>query len=658
MKGPARSLVLYGALGVAAALLILIAVQQDALEGRLIEQTKATAALRESTERISQQLDRIQKEGVVSSGTAATSAEYVDPQAKILHPEVPNFLAQKQVRWPDPKAKLDGVLKRGWASGDPKTLNGIIANASEVQELVTHYVDASAAQRNNFTDPDTWYGDLAWRVEVTNDSKDFTVYLRRGVKWHVPSGVDLNNPKYAWLKGDHELTAHDFAFTVGLIVNPQVENGSLKNYYSDLASWEALDDYTFVMRWKRRVFHGAEYVLYFLNPLPRFIFEHNEDGSKIPKETLGTRLNNHWYNNKGYVGVGPYRMARYEPGNGITLERNESYYGDKPAIKTIIYPIYTDTNQTVLKLKAKELSVGFLVPSQYRREILDFQKLPKDQQPKDNPFLNGTLTCQIIDLPSFRYIGWNSLRARFSDVRVRKAMTFALNREAIIRDVFVGLGKVARGPFLEGSSDLDPSIEPLPFDLQQATQLLEEAGWKDSNQDGLRDKVVDGRSQAMEFSLLIYAGSAEFSALANIFKEDLLKIGVKLNIEAAEWSLMQNRMHEKDFDAFVGGWSLDWSSDPYQLFHSSQADAAEGSNMTSFKNAEADRLMEKLRETIDPKERQTMLHRMHRLIFDSFNYTFLSTERRPFCHHKEVKGIRFSKVRPIPDARPWWVEAN
>ncbi|HEX2879965.1 MAG TPA: ABC transporter substrate-binding protein, partial [Polyangiaceae bacterium] len=387
---------LYGALGIAGALLVLIAVQQDALEERLIEQTKATSALSERTQRIAERLDRIQKEGVASTGAVTASAEYIDPQAKILHPEVKNLLGEKQLRWPDRAASTDGTLKRGWPSGDPRTLNSLTSNASEVREMVTHYVDAAPAQRNAFTDPDTWYSDLAWRVEVTDDSKEFTLYLRRGIKWHTPSGVDLNNPKYAWLKGDHELTAHDFTFTLDLMMNPQVENGSIKNYYSDLESWKAVDDHTLVMRWKRRVFHAAEYSLASLNPVPRFIFEHNEDGSRIGKETLGTRLNNHWYNLKGYVGAGPYRMVRYEPGVSIVLERNEDYYGDKPAIKTLVYPIYTDVNQTVLKLKAKELSVGFLMPSQYRREILDFQKLPQAQQPKDNPFLNGTLTCQVV----------------------------------------------------------------------------------------------------------------------------------------------------------------------------------------------------------------------------------------------------------------------
>lgn len=658
MKSPTKTLFAYGAAAVALVLLVLIAVQQDALEQRLIQQTKAVAGLKDKTEQMGAQLERLAREGVAVSDGKAGGGEYVDPQAKLLHPEVENLLGKKDMRWPQQGVPMDGVLKRGWASGDPKTLNELVANAAEVNELISHYVGASAAARNNFTDPNTWYGDLAWRVEVTDDYKEFTIYLRRGLKWHPPAGVDTSNPKYAWLRGEHPLTAHDFVFTLDLTLNPQVENGATKNYYTDLESWKALDNYTLVVRWKKRVFHSVDYTLYWLRPVPEFLFAYNEDGSKIPKETLGLRFNNHWYNLKGYVGAGPYRMVSYEPGSKIVLERYDGYQGDRPPIKQIVYPIYTDTNQTVLKMKSGELSIGTLLPSQYRREILDYQDMPKDKRPRDNPFLNGEIVCKVVDLPSFRYIGWNSERPMFSDARVRKAMNYALNREAIIKDVFVGLGKIARGPFQEGSADLDPEIQPLPFDLDKAAALLDEAGWKDSDGDGLRDKELEGKRTQMEFRLLIYAGSTEYTALANIFKEDLLKIGVKANIESAEWSLMQKRMDEKDFDAFTGGWALDWMSDPYQLWHSSQADSALGSNRTSFRNAEADGLMEKLRETIDPAERTPMLHRLHRLIFDSFNYTFLSTDSRPICTNRNVKGLQFSKVRPIADTLPWWVESN
>jgi ABC-type transport system substrate-binding protein len=237
-------------------------------------------------------------------------------------------------------------------------------------------------------------------------------------------------------------------------------------------------------------------------------------------------------------------------------------------------------------------------------------------------------------------------------------MTYALNRQGIIKDVFSGMGAIPVGPYRLGSQDHDPEIQPLPFDLAKAGDLLREAGWIDTDSDGLRDKVLNGRKVPFEFSLMIYASRPEFATMATIFKEDLLKIGVKMNIEAAEWSLMQKRMHEKDFDAFTGGWGQSSINDPYQLWHSSQADSPEGSNMTGFRNKEADQLIEKLRETLDRAERTQMLRRIHRLIVESYNYAFLATERRPFCYHQELKGVVFSKLRPIEYSMPWWVEAN
>src|SRR6185295_3030438 len=153
---------------------------------------------------------------------------------------------------------------------------------------------------------------------------------------------------------------------------------------------------------------------------------------------LGLKFNQHWYNNKGYVGYGPYRMASYEPGRLIRLVRNEDFYGEKPAIKEIRYPIYTDQQQTLLKLKAHELSFGGLQPGQYREEIQQYEK--SGQKPAGSPFFDGRITCQKIDQPMFRYLAWNANRPMFADKRVRRAMTYATNREQILEKVFVGLG--------------------------------------------------------------------------------------------------------------------------------------------------------------------------------------------------------------------------
>lgn len=622
--------------------------QQNNLEERFIVQGRQLRAIGEAT-------DKIVAGGVRVASGASPAAAGAPPGVKVLHPDVQNFLGEKQTHWPPAGASTTGALRRGWASGDPKGFNSLIENAADLSDLEA-YIGCKVAERNIWADPDVLYSDTLWRVEVTDDYKEFTLYLKKGIKWHPVPNVNLDDPKFAWLKGDHEVTAHDLAFTFDMIMNPQVENGFLKNYYSDIESWKAIDDYTFVVRWKKKGYLNVSSTLE-LAVIPEFVFAHGEDGKAIPKETVGLRFNQHWYNNKGYVGCGPYRMASYEAGNKIRLERNDDYIGEKPAIREIVYPIYTDQQQTVLKLKAHELSVGGLMPGQYRDEIQNYEK--SGQKPPGSPFFNGNIQHQTIDAAVFYYIGWNADKPMFADKRVRQAMTMAFNRQQVIDSVFAGLGKIATGPYLPGTPYNDPGVKPWPFDLARAKALLKEAGWEDTDGDGLLDKELhpgDGKRTPFTFSLLIYGTSKEYASMANIYRDDLLKIGVKMTIDAAEWSLMQKRMDEKKFDAYTGGWGLTWVMDLFQIFHSSQADIPKGSNRVGFRNKEADQIIEQLRVEFDQQKRIELLRHFHRLVHEEQPYTFFRVPKAVFCWWKDIHNVVFAKTGYQTSSLPWWSE--
>ncbi|HVZ35400.1 MAG TPA: ABC transporter substrate-binding protein, partial [Polyangiaceae bacterium] len=461
------------------------ALQLHAVESRLVTQSQQLRALGETTERVAAQLEHLRSAAPIDTPRRADADTAL---AEVRHPELKNFLGAKGTHWPPPGAKTTGGIAIDFPHGDPKGFNPLLENGQDVVEKLIPYVESALASRNEWTDPNVFYGDLAWRVEVQDDFKTFTIYLRKGVKWHPASGVDLNSPRYAWLNEEHELTAHDFVFTFDLIMNPQVQNGFLKSYYSELASWKALDDYTLELRWNKTQELNVGFSLE-IWPLPKFLFAYQEDGSPIPEATLGVNFNQHWYNNKGMVGTGPYRFARYAPGSQIVLERNEDFYGEHPALASITYRIYSDPAQTALKLKSGELDFGRLRSGQYNQAVLQYENMPEAERPKDYPFLNGDIRCDLVDFPVYYFIGWNEDNPLFSDRRVRRAMTLALNRQQLVDKVFLGMGHVARGPFWEGAGTLDPEIKPLPFDLKQAAALLAEAGWKDTDGDGLLDKA-------------------------------------------------------------------------------------------------------------------------------------------------------------------------
>ena len=653
----------YVALGLLALVALLLAVsvaQVEGLEERLVQQGRQLRALGEATERLTGQVERLSREGGAAPRGAAPRASGVDPRARLLHPEAPNLLEESDFRWPVPGAVPGGTLVRGWPQGDPSTLNPILASDAYFSGRIEAYAGSYLANRMVWTDLERFTGDLAWRVEVTEDFKVFTIYLRRGVRWHRPAGVDLDDPRYAWLDRDHEFTAHDLDFTFDMTLHPQVENGFIKGYYADIDSWEALDDYTFQVRWKRSLYGNVGLSIW-VRPIPEFLFAYDEDGERFPEETIGLRFNQHWYNNRGYVGTGPYRMVSYEPGIQIRLERNEDYYGDKPSIREIVYPIYTDPNKTLLMLKAGELSTGILTPGQYREEIQRWEGAAEAERPRDSPFANGDIQCRNLLRFVFSYVGWNGDRPLFSDKRVRRAMTLALNREAIIANVYAGLGEVAMGPNHPTTPYNAPGLDPLTFDLDRAAALLAEAGWEDGDGDGLLDKDLspgdgDPARTPFAFRLLIASSSPEVASLANIFKEDLLRIGVKMDIESAGFSLMLKRMDEREFDAYTGAWGRGYPPDPYQLWHSSQADVPKGSNYVGFRRPDADSLIEALRETFDPDERTRMLREVHRIIYDEQPYTFFRVRVSPFCWWRQVRGMVFSKYRPRANSLPWWID--
>ena len=641
--------VIVGALGLVIALLVVLVAQTNHLESRLIVQAQQIRALGEATDRLAAGGLRV----VGGGTTAATDA--APPGVKFLHPDVPNFLKPKETHWPPPGASLEGVLSRAWDTGDPKGFNPLLENSGDNIEKVENYVAYPLASINAWTNPSDWYGEMAYRVEVTDDYKEFTFYLRAGVKWPAPAGVNLDDPGHAWLKGDHPVTADDFVFALDMMMNPQVESGPHRNYYEALESWKALDATTLVLRWKKKLFNNLEQSLS-LAPLPRFLYTRDERGVEFPKENLGTNFNQHWYNNKGFLGSGPYVMTKYEPGSKLVLTRNETYPGEKPAIKSIVYPIHTDSTLTLLKLKAHETNVADLLAGQYREEILQYKQ--SGHPPKDSPFFNGDISCEPVDFASYRYIGWNADRPYFADKRVRRAMTMAFDRKRILDNVWVGLGTLITGPFPPSTPYNDPGIPLIPFDLEGAKKLLLEAGWKDTDGDGILDRELHTGEprKPFEFQFVVPLGRKEYLVLANILRDDLLKIGVKMNIETAEWSLFLKRMDEKNFDGYVAAWTVGWEQDLYQIWHSSQADIAKGSNRVGFRNKEADKIIEQLRETFDHDERVKLCRAFHRIVADEQPYSFFTMAKVVVCHWKEVQNVSYSKIFPVVNALPWSVQ--
>ncbi len=613
-------------------------IQTNRSQSTIVKLEQQVDALVSSNEEIRQKL----KSGVAVAGGGGTAASAAgsDKYASALDDPNNILVAATDLKVP-PDAKMEGTY-RGLLSSDMKGFNWLTENSVDVANLQAMVHNTFA--RRDFNNPDNWVPELAYKIEVSDDSTEYIIHLRDDVYWQTPN-VDFSNPDNAWLREPRKLTAEDAVFLFELIKNPQVEAGAIKAYYDDMESAEVIDEHTFKVTWKKTVYHSRTFTIG-MYPMPKWIFTKDEKGNDLPKETLGLKFNNHWAS-KYALGTGPYQVTESKSGERTVLERFDKWFGPKYPMDRMEYKVVKDPQTAYTKFLAGELDFIGKVPNERVAEDI-FEK-------KEKKYAEGILEYDFVDVFAYYYFGWNADRPMFADKLVRRAMTHALNRPAILKNVLNGLGTIQTGPFYYNHPAMDPGVEAWPFDLEKAKSLLDEAGWKDSDGDGIRDKVIKGNKTNFEFTMVAY-DKPETKTVLSIWKEDLRKIGVVLNAQHVDWPTMQKKMDEKQFDAWTGGWGLSWDIDPYQIWHSSQADVPKGSNRAGFRNERADEIIDTLRVTFDEDKRIELLREFHRLLHEEQPYTFFYSPQYVASWQPRLENVVINSIRPQYLPYPWYID--
>jgi peptide/nickel transport system substrate-binding protein len=525
-------------------------------------------------------------------------------------PSKPEFPGAVDKILPDPEQKPtpgDWLVRR--MPSEPATLNPVTAT-----DIYAEYIDSLVLEPMLYLNPATQDFEplLAERYEISPDKLDLTFYLRKDVRWH----------------DGKPLTADDVIFTFQKIMDPKVDSAALRVYFIDCTKAEKIDEHTVRFHWKQPYFKALETVGQTMFIIPKHLFDDSTDFNKHPFA-------------RKPVGTGPYRLTSWETGKKIELVRNEQYWGKKPYFQRIIFKVITDDNVALQVFNQGELDVVGLTPTQWLKQTNYPEFLKKNHK-------------LYYDYPAFGYIGWNMRRTPFDDRRVRTAMTLLLNRQAILKNIFSCLGQVVSGPNYINTPYYDPSVKPLPYDPEQAKKILDEAGWSDHNGDGIRDK--DGKDFKFEF--LLPAGSADTEKIATIYKEDLARVGITMEIRKLEWAVFLQNIQEFSFDACTLGWVLDAFPDLYQIWHSSMADVKGSSNHVGYKNPEVDRLIEQARQEFDKQKRIELNRQIHRIIAQDQPYTFLFTFKELAALDKRLTNVVPYPIRPIFLYTEWFVPAG
>jgi len=446
-------------------------------------------------------------------------------------------------------------------------------------------------------------GDLAQSWDISKDGLIITFHLRKGVKW--TDGV--------------EFTAEDVMFGYKTIVDEKTPTAYSEDY-RQVKKAEALDKYTFRVTYKQP-FAPALSSWGNLTVLPKHLLE----GKDITKSELG----------RYPIGMGPFKFVKWTPGQEVVLETNPGYFEGRPYIDKYVYRVIPDPATMFLELKSGGIDWMGLTPIQYTKQT-------------NNPYFEKNFRKYRYPAPVYTYMGfnlclrWDKASARclekhpwFSDKKVRQAMAYAINKQEIVDGVLFGLGSPATGSYVPNTWAYNQNVKKYEYNPEKAKELLAEAGWRDTDRDGILDK--DGRP--FEFTILTNQGNTVRINVATIIQWQLRMIGINVKVRTLEWSTFINEFIDKRrFEAIILGWSLGLDPDQYDIWHSSKMKEKEF-NFVSYNNPEVDELLEKGRRTYNIEERKKAYFRIQEILADEVPYIFLYVPDATPIVHARFKGI-------------------
>ena len=322
------------------------------------------------------------------------------------------------------------------------------------------------------------------------------------------------------------------------------------------------------------------------------------------------------------MGLGPYKLKKWVSGQELRLDSYHDYFEGRPYVDHYIYRIIPDQATMFLELRSGNIDMMGLTPIQYTKQT-------NTEYFKQN--------FQKFRYPQFvyTYMGFNLKHPFFKDKRVRKAIAYAIDKSEIVDVILYGLGSPATGPYVPNTWPYNPNVEKYDYNTGKAKQLLSEAGWKE-NSDGILEK--DGRP--FEFTILTNVENPLRKNTATIIQWRLDKIGIKVDIQAREFSTLVNQFIDKRrFEAVILGWSIGLDPDQYDIWHSSKTKEKE-LNFVSYNNPEVDELLEKGRRTFDIRERKKAYFRIQEILADELPYIFLYVPDATPIVSSRFKGIK------------------
>lgn len=468
---------------------------------------------------------------------------------------------------------------------EPSNFVPIIASDSASRDVVGYVFNGLV----KYTPALELTGDLAESWDILDEGKTIVFHLRRNVLWH--DGAPF--------------TSADVEFTYQKLIDPNTPT-PYGGDFQKVQALEAPDPFTVIVKYAEPF--SPALASWSMSMMPRHLLE--------KENLLKTRFS------RNPVGTGPYRFKRWRDGDRVELTAFDRYFEGRPKIDGVWIRTIPDQSTIFLELHQQTVDMIGLTPLQHLRLT-------------ESPYFKKNFRKFRYPSLGYTYMGLNLEHELFRDVRVRKAMNIAIDKQELIDGVLMGLGRVCTGPFTPESWAYNAAVQPAQYDPEMARLLLLDAGWQDT--DG--DKIIDKDGRPFAFTIITNQGNFQRQQSAEIIQRRLGEVGISVKIKVIEWSAMLKEFIDKRrFEAVIMGWGLSLDPDPYDIWHSSKTKPGEF-NFVTYKNARVDELIEAGRRTFSQEERTLSYHEIHKIMYDEQPYIFLFIPESLPILHKRFKNV-------------------
>lgn len=548
--------------------------------------------------------------GVVLAGCSADAVPELaysdDGFCREVEPRVSAFLRERREASGSGITGEDGgTVVVGGIEEMPTGMN-VAASAEYVASQHQQFVNLmTLVAYDEELEPRPW---LAESWELSPDGSELTFRIRQDVDWHDGEPTD----------------AHDVAFTYRLLTDPDTgfpNAGFWDSYVPGPEGVQVVDDHTVRVRLRPH----ADY----LDPwravaiLPEHLL-----ADVRPEELAG-----HPYGARCPVGNGPFVFAEHREQESWRFVANPGFpeeLGGRPHLDAYVYRVVPDANTLLLELLSGGIDVYITPQPDQVAAIVDAQQL----ELRSYPFRNVT------------FAAWNARRPQLADPRVRRALTLAVDRDEVVEVLLQGFGQVAHGTVPPWHWAHDADVGRLPHDPARARELLEAAGWRDRDGDGVRE---DASGSPLAISLKSNQGNRRLQRLATILQERYRAIGVSVRVETVEWGTLVEQITTpelRDFDGVLLSWVTEFKLDDSDLFRSDRVDAPYGFSGTV--DPELDRYLDTLPGILDRSEARTVWTEYQARLAEVQPYTFFYFPDRLDGLNRRVRDV-------VMDARGEWV---